>query len=204
MATIGVVVPAFALREVEPNPCNVRLAEETVRIVDELKKQGHDIVLVVQWEVDKALVQSGAFRFLGDGDETLLDYAHQPDELRKKLRLVQSQGFGAYGVVGPRDDGVYLDTKFVVSSAEFLFREAGVERVVVVANPFVHRAYTYRLFKQRGWELLHPVPKVGWVGFDPESTQWWCRSWWQFSLQAVHLAFGGKSGHNGRQEPNKS
>lgn len=53
---IGVIALSFALREGhEPNPCNVKLARETERVMALLKAEGHEVVLVSQWEIALAL-----------------------------------------------------------------------------------------------------------------------------------------------------
>ena len=44
---VAVLVPAFALRKVEPNPCNKRLAREALRICESLVKDGYHPVPVV-------------------------------------------------------------------------------------------------------------------------------------------------------------
>jgi len=52
---VGIVGFSFGLAEKEPNPCNVRLAEETNRILQEELDKGNEVVAVVQWEIAKAL-----------------------------------------------------------------------------------------------------------------------------------------------------
>lgn len=46
-STVGMVAFSFALREHEPNPCNIRLAKAVERIVD----GEHTKTVVAQWEV---------------------------------------------------------------------------------------------------------------------------------------------------------
>lgn len=49
---IGVIALSFALREGrEPNPCNVKLALETERVVALLRTEGHHVVVISQWEI---------------------------------------------------------------------------------------------------------------------------------------------------------
>jgi hypothetical protein len=57
MAIVGVLAYPFSLREgQEPSLSNVKLAEETIRICNELKAQRHEVRLVPSWEVKEALV----------------------------------------------------------------------------------------------------------------------------------------------------
>jgi hypothetical protein len=59
----GIVAFSFALRTVEeePNPCNIRIAEEVERLsTEELDRIGASIpVVVAQWEVARKLKQDG-------------------------------------------------------------------------------------------------------------------------------------------------
>lgn len=57
MSALGVVAFSFGLRrpEEEPNPCNVRLARATQRVLDQAAAP---VVLVSQWEVALALPSS--------------------------------------------------------------------------------------------------------------------------------------------------
>ncbi|MBI2674736.1 MAG: hypothetical protein HYX22_03310 [Candidatus Yanofskybacteria bacterium] len=53
---IGVVALSFALRaRQEPNPCNVKLARETERVVALLRAEDHYVSVVSQWEIALAL-----------------------------------------------------------------------------------------------------------------------------------------------------
>src|SRR3989344_5860315 len=53
---IGVICLSFALRKgQEPNPCNMKLARETERVVALLRAEGHDVMTVSQWEIDLVL-----------------------------------------------------------------------------------------------------------------------------------------------------
>ena len=78
---IGVIALSFALRAGrEPNPCNVKLARETERVTAQLRAEGHDVVVVSQWEIALALNWVPMFvvrnhRNLGsylDSDEVIL------------------------------------------------------------------------------------------------------------------------------------
>ena len=181
---VAVLVPAFALRKVEPNPCNKRLAREALRICESLVKDGYHPVLVVQWEVELALKKLGKF---DEYDQITTD-------------MVCSQGVIEYGgTIEQRADGGYLGTQEVLDDALTLFREHRCTSLVVVANPFIHQQYTYWLARKSGLKLKWK--RVKWIGFDKQSTQWWCRSWYQFLWQTVRLAVGLEHGYKGRQAP---
>lgn len=179
MAIVLVVAPSFSLREDEPNPCNAKLAEEAMRICEQLLRDGHQIILVPQWEVGLALRRHG----------TIKEYAS----------TAECVGAGAwpYHEAGQRSDDRYLDTKDVVEEALVFAKKNGATHVVAVANPFIHQPYTYWLVRKGGLRLMWR--RVRWIGFDPESTQWWCRSWWKFTYQTVRLALGFKHGYADRQ-----
>lgn len=177
MAIVAVLGAAFSLREKEPNPCNVRLAVEAVRICVELKAQGHTPILVVQWEVGLAVKHYGQV-LTGSSEEFIKN-------------LVTD-----YHEIGQYDDGRYLGTKELFEEALPFFKKAGATHFVAVANPFLHQPYAYLLARKRFKPLWR---RVYGIGFDKQSTQWWCRSWWQLLAYTVWLKFGGAHGHNGRQ-----
>jgi len=120
MAIVGVLAASFSLRENEPNPCNVRLAEEAIRICKELIEQGHTPVLGAQWEIGLALQKKGEY-----SENT---WGH----------FIEVKGW-AYYEIGQYDDGRYLGTKEVLDEAMPFFKEMGVTRFVGVANPFIHQ-----------------------------------------------------------------
>ncbi len=179
MAIVGILAASFSLREEEPNPCNVKLADEAVRIYRELIKEGHQPVLAAQWEIGKALRKKGYIRETADG--LVMEINHYP-----------------YQEIGQYDDGRYLGTKELLDEAMLLFNDMGVTQFVAVANPYIHQPYTYWLAYRKGLKLAWR--DVRWIGFDKQSTQWWCRSWWQFTYQTIRLTLGMPHGHNGRQE----
>lgn len=179
---VGVLAASFSLRNEEPNPCNRRLAAETFRICDELLKQGYVPVVVAQWEVDLALRELRTAHDFG--------YPSKKEVLRKNIVVYA-------GSIGQYDDGRYLGTKELLEEAMPLFKEHGVTRFVGVANPFIHQPYLYWLARGTGLKLMWR--RVHRIGFDKQSTQWWCRSWWQFAFQTVRLALGLSHGYDGRQ-----
>ncbi len=134
----GLVAFSFGLGAVEPNPCNVRLAQAVQRIVSE---ESEPVVVVAQWEIALAL------------NSLPLDYV----------------------VKRHRREGAYLDSNEVMAQAAGIFRRHGVTEVIPVANPFLRLASTKcRAFVRK--EGFTPLDrKVGWIGFYPESLQWWTR-----------------------------
>jgi len=56
IGVVGIVAFSFGLRENEPNPCNVRLAEEVIRAAHEV---GSQVCIVAQWEIARALQEWG-------------------------------------------------------------------------------------------------------------------------------------------------
>jgi hypothetical protein len=179
MAVVAVLVASFSLREVEPNPCNVRLAEEAVRICDDLVAAGHTVVIAAQWEVDLALQELGTFSEYDDATE------------------LHRAGAWLYMKIDQYDDGRYLGTKEVLEEALDFFQEYNATEFVAVANPFIHQPYVYWLARKH-FKLRRQ--RVRQIRFDPESAQWWCRSWYQFAWQTVRLALGVRHGYAGRQE----
>lgn len=177
MTIVAVLGASFSLRDNEPGPCNVRIANEVIRICVELIEQGHIPVLAVQWEVDLAL------RELGSTSEG--SWQHFIDN-----------GGWAYHAIGQYDDGRYLGTKEVLNEALPFFREFSAIRFVGVANSFIHQPYLYWLARKRFKPMWR---KVQGIGFDKESTQWWCRSGWQLCVYTAFTAVGGSHGHSGRQ-----
>ena len=176
MAIVAVLGASFSLRENEPNPCNIRLAEELVRICKELQANGHTPVVAVQWEIFLAFRQLTTETYFIP-ETTLYNgwYCHE---------------------IGQYNDGKYLGTKEVLEEAMPFFRSHNATHFVGVANAFIHQPYLYALAR-KDFSLMPKL--VRGIGFDKESTQWWCRSWWQLTFQTVRLALGLSHGHNGRQ-----
>lgn len=56
---IAIVAFSYALREKEPNPCNVRIARIVERIFAELTSEGYTVYTVVQWEIALQLLEDG-------------------------------------------------------------------------------------------------------------------------------------------------
>lgn len=181
MEVVAVLVASFSLREEEPNPCNVRLAKEAIRICDELVAEGYMPLLVTQWEVDLALRQMGTFA----------EY-----EPLSESQIVEDRIIPYGGTIGQMADGRYLGTREVYEGALELFRHYGCTAFVGVAQAFIHQPYLYMLAR-KDFRLIWKRTRG--IGYDKQSTQWWCRSWWQFAFQAFRLMAGSKHGYKGKQ-----
>lgn len=71
MNRVGIVAFSFALREEEPNPCNIRLAKEVKKAVSRYP----DALIVCQWEVGIAVAEGGYLpvRIIGPFSGVYLD-----------------------------------------------------------------------------------------------------------------------------------
>ena len=69
--------------------------------------------------------------------------------------------------------GQYLDSKEVSRQIAEEFHRRGVTRVIVIANPFLHLFLCKREMRKLGFKI-YPF-KVWWIGFLPDSDQWWCK-----------------------------
>lgn len=56
---VGIVAFSFGLGEEEPNPCNLRLANEVDRIARKFKEKGKEVIIASQWEVAEGLKELG-------------------------------------------------------------------------------------------------------------------------------------------------
>lgn len=52
--SIGIVAFSFGCREIEPGPCNIRLAEEARKVISRARHRNRNVIpsVVLQWEVD--------------------------------------------------------------------------------------------------------------------------------------------------------
>ncbi len=72
-----------------------------------------------------------------------------------------------------RQSDCYLDCDEVTAQAVPLFRELGITEVIVVGNPFLHLMRCKEVVREAGFV---PVKRrVGWIGFDRKSLQWWTK-----------------------------
>ncbi|OGD32578.1 hypothetical protein A3C91_01760 [Candidatus Azambacteria bacterium RIFCSPHIGHO2_02_FULL_52_12] len=135
---IGLIAYSFALRETEPNPCDVRLAQAVERIVKEEVEKGNEVIVIAQWEVALALSIEPAL-------------------------VVREH----------RQKGAYLDSEEVTSQAIPIFEGYRITEVIPVANPFLHLFKCRKLVRSAGLTPLRR--RIGWIGFDKDSLQWYTR-----------------------------
>lgn len=97
-------------------------------------------------------------------------------------------------VVGAESDRDYLDTEQVWRRAVPALRTGGVDRVIAVAQPVLHRAKAHRLIRHSGFRVERR--RIGWIGFDASraNTQWWTRGPLRLAVYAARQALTGRSG----------
>ncbi|TAM70748.1 MAG: hypothetical protein EPN48_05245 [Microbacteriaceae bacterium] len=78
-------------------------------------------------------------------------------------------------VVGPDADDEYLGSEQVWEDAKQVLKERGINRVVLIAQPFLHLSKVARLARNDGYDIIRF--QVRGIGFDntKENTQWWTR-----------------------------
>ena len=138
--------------------------------------------------------------------EALRIYWELVEEGRKPILIVQwevglalrllGQGRLIYKEIGQLEDGAYLGTKEIFDVAVGLFEDRGATEFVGIANAFIHQPYLYWLAR-RHFRLVWK--RVRGIGFDSDSDQWWCRSWWQLLAYTGYGFVTGAHGHDGRQ-----
>ena len=165
--TTGIVALSFAKRAIEPNPVNVRLANITDEVDDELQSIGEQTIVVAQWEIARAL-PTPPHLIVGQDAATNTDRNGKP----------------------------YLDSKDVLEAAFELFRAAGVKRVVVVANPFLHMHAVKSMVRKADFKV--DSFSTPWVGFDSDqlNVQWWCKGPVRFMSYLALQVFGKLIGKN--------
>lgn len=89
--------------------------------------------------------------------------------------------------------GTYLDSQEVISRATDLFKEVGVDEVIMVAQPWLHLQKCRRLVRQAGFKVIRR--RIGWIGFYKDSLQWWTRGPLQLLAYAVLQRFTGRRGY---------
>lgn len=102
-----------------------------------------------------------------------------------------------------RNGRPYLDTQDVMNEAFRVFKEEGVDEIVVIAHPFLHRWLSQRLAKKAGFTVT--TYRYGGVDFDSDAeNQWWCRGPVRFLAYLGIQAFGkviGKDFHGIGDKP---
>ena len=92
-----------------------------------------------------------------------------------------------------RKRGEYLDTMEVTSQAVEFMKKHEFSRVLLIAQPFLHRAECRRLLKKNGFLVV--VPKIRYIPFDRESDQWWTRDNLRFLIYAILQKTTGRKGY---------
>jgi hypothetical protein len=142
----GVPSNSRGKRANEPNPVNIRLAEVTEEIDDQLQQGGERTAVVAQWEVALAL-PTKPLMVVTQSDATNRDRNGKP----------------------------YLDSEDVLNKAFDAFRAFGITDVIVVANRFLHLQAAKQIVKNAGFNLIdYRIPGVGFDN-SPENLQWWCK-----------------------------
>ena len=88
--------------------------------------------------------------------------------------------------------GAYLDSEEVMAQASLVFTARDVLKVIPVANPFLHLAKCRQLVAKAGFTPVRR--KIGWIGFCPESIQWWTRGPIRLLAYAVIQKLFGRRG----------
>ncbi|MBW4061735.1 hypothetical protein HJC99_04160 [Candidatus Saccharibacteria bacterium] len=112
-------------------------------------------------------------------------------------RQLRADGFNPSRSVELQTDGIYLDSEIVWAEARLLFDELGITEVIPVAQPFLQMLKAQHLIAADGFTVTRR--RIGWVGFDRRSTQWWTRGPIRLTIYAIGQVLLGIRGHNGKQ-----
>lgn len=171
----GIIVYSFALRDREPNPCNVRLARATKRIKEEFEEQGETVLIVAQKTV--------AFALRGlevPVDYTVVRYKYPG---RTDSEDITTQAADFFRSVSPADDPV--------------------DEVIPVAHP-IQEIKCRQEVRKAGFKTLSLLKlwrKIGRVGTDRESKQWWTRGPIRLITgAAIQVLFGYNTRQHGPSE----
>lgn len=115
-------------------------------------------------------------------------------EIARKLR---ADGVPVAHSVELRPDGTYLDSDIVWAEAEQVFGQHGVKEVIPVAQPFMQLTKIRMMLNKSGYKILKR--KVGWIGFDKQSSQPWTRGPIRLFIYSVKQLLLGLRGHKGQQ-----
>ena len=92
-----------------------------------------------------------------------------------------------------RQKGAYLDSDEVAAQAALFLHERGVIEVIPVAHPFLHLSKCRKLLRKAGFTVRQE--KIGYIGFYPESKQWWTRGPFHLLVYAILQVLFGRKGH---------
>jgi hypothetical protein len=85
------------------------------------------------------------------------------------------------------EPGKYLGSEGATTVAAEVFRSKGITEVIVVAQPFLHLTKCKSLVRDAGFTVIDK--KIGWIGFDSRSDQWYCKSALHLLIYAVRQVF---------------
>lgn len=94
-------------------------------------------------------------------------------------------------------DGSYLGSEEVWEAAKLLFKEQGITEIIPVAQTFLHLWKIKQMITRDGFTVI--ARPIGKIGFDKESTQWWCRGPIQLAVYSAMQLVSGYRGHHGKQ-----
>lgn len=101
-----------------------------------------------------------------------------------------------------RQKGMYLDSEEVTAQAVSLFEAWKITEVIPVANPFLQLFKCRKLVRNVGLTPLRR--RIGWIGFDKESLQWWTRGPVRLLTgTALHVSVGYRGKHTDVGHNNK-
>jgi hypothetical protein len=84
-------------------------------------------------------------------------------------------------------DGSYLSSTHVWQTAADYLAEQGVQEVILVANPYLQLRGVRHLTRGSGLTIV--PQKIGYVGFDKQSHQWWSRSRLRYTYYVTRRAY---------------
>jgi hypothetical protein len=144
------------------------------------------------------IAYSFSMRNGGKGDQgpcnaRLAEVVKEIVQEEKELVIVVVQGEIAQSMTIPiakatrmesMEPGKYLGSEGATMVAAEVFRSKGITEVIVVAQPFLHLIKCKSLVREAGFTVIDK--KIGWIGFDPHSDQWYCKSPVHLLIYAVH------------------
>lgn len=114
-------------------------------------------------------------------------------------RQLRADGYVVAKSVELPADGSYLGSEDVWEDAKDVFKYYDIEKSICpVANPFLHLTKVKKMIVADGWWIIDR--KIGRIGFDKLSTQWWTRGPLRLLLYAVLQKLTGLRGHHGHQK----
>lgn len=179
----GIVAYSFALRDHEPNPCNLRLAKAVKRIRNEYMERGEQVVIVAQKSVAIGLQHL----------EVPVDYVVTE---YKCAGTTDTEEITAQAIE-------FFDYCYPIDLNFLNFPLYPLDEIIPVAH-LIQLIKCRQEFRRHGiqtrslWSLRR---KIGRVGFDPKSKQWWTRGPVRLVIGAMRqILFGFNTRQNGPTE----